>query len=296
MENEKSMEDILNETAQRIRDAQEKSEYKKKIEEQTQKINELKEKLQEQKKENNPVYQFFKKITNKKTRITQQQIKTQEYVEINRQKLLKQDYDNAQELQLKHAQITRDLKTKTYTIENGRINAINLSEQQLTEIPPQIYQLDQLQELYIQRNQITTIPDEIIRLKELKKIDLSQNRIKKMNKNIEKLTELQELNLNNNRLTEISYSITNLSQLRKLELADNYIKKAPRNIQKLYKLNELNLSSNQIQKIPRILPKLPALKKVYLCDTPIKIIDNLKILDRLKEKGITCYYTPTKRN
>ncbi len=104
-----------------------------------------------------------------------------------------------------------------------------------------IYQLYNLEELYLDYDNLAEIPKEI-----------------------GLLINLRNLYLNENRLTEIPQEISFLINLQKLDLSYNYLTKIPKEIGKLTNLQKLNLSGNQLTTIPKEMGNLTNLKELYL--------------------------------
>lgn len=120
---------------------------------------------------------------------------------------------------------------------------LDLAGMELTELPPEIGKLTQLESLILGKfdreksksigNQLTDLPSEI-----------------------EKLTSLTNLSLSKNQITEIPVVIGKLTSLTNLDLSKNQITKIPSAIGKLVNLNVLDLSKNKITEIPVAISKL----------------------------------------
>ena len=91
---------------------------------------------------------------------------------------------------------------------------LDLSCNQLTEIPKEIGNLYKLQELNLSSNKLTEIPKEIGNLQNLQELNLSFNKLKEIPKEIGNLHELQRLYLSYNQLKEIPNEIRNISGLK----------------------------------------------------------------------------------
>ncbi|MBS3028828.1 MAG: leucine-rich repeat domain-containing protein [Dolichospermum sp. DET50] len=146
---------------------------------------------------------------------------------------------------------------------------LDLSRQELTEIPEAIAKLTNLTQLDLRDNQITEIPEEIAKLTNLTQLDLSNNKITEIPEAIAKLTNLTQLYLRDNKITEIPEAIAKLTNLTQLYLRYNQITEIPEVIAKLTNLTQLYLSYNQITEIPEVIAKLTNLTQLDLSNNQI---------------------------
>jgi internalin A len=146
---------------------------------------------------------------------------------------------------------------------------LDLSRQELTEIPEAIAKLTNLTQLDLRDNQITEIPEEIAKLTNLTQLDLSNNKITEIPEAIAKLTNLTQLYLRSNKITEIPEAIAKLTNLTQLYLRYNQITEIPEVIAKLTNLTQLYLSYNQITEIPEVIAKLTNLTQLDLSNNQI---------------------------
>lgn len=100
------------------------------------------------------------------------------------------------------------------------VKNLNVSFNQLTNIN-QINELKTAKIIDLSNNQIEEIPAEIHHLKSLKMLDLSNNKIKALPKTITGLNKLEELNLENNQVGSLPPYIYRLRKLKVLNLAGN---------------------------------------------------------------------------
>ena len=110
---------------------------------------------------------------------------------------------------------------KKYNI--NETTELNLSGNQIKEIPKEIQYLTQLTELYFGRNQITEIPKEIQYLTQLTELRLWGNKIKEIPKEIQYLTQLTYLSLSSNQIKEIPLEIIHLRNLNYFHYSNNPI-------------------------------------------------------------------------
>ncbi len=180
---------------------------------------------------------------------------------------------------------------------------LDLSGQELTELPVEIGKLQQLESLilgkkvegyeevkgrYLEKvsgNNLKTLPLELLGLPNLRKLDISGNPLESIPDVVTQILHLEELILIRVELTEIPDAIANLTNLRQLQLNDNQITQIPEAIAKLPNLTQLDLSYNQITQIPEAIAKLTNLTQLILSDNQItqipEAIANLTNLTQL---------------
>jgi internalin A len=160
---------------------------------------------------------------------------------------------------------------------------LKLTGQNLTEIPTEVFQIQNLTSLYLGNNQIVEIPDMIAQLKNLEVLHLSRNQIVKIPDAIIQLQNLTWLNLSRNQIVEIPDAITQLENLTWLNLDNNQIVKIPDTITQLENLTWLNLDNNQIVKVPDEIIELRNLKKLDISNNKItEILKPIKYLSTIE--------------
>ncbi len=136
--------------------------------------------------------------------------------------------------------------------------SLDLTGEQLTELPAEIGQLTNLEELHLLDNQLTELPAEI-----------------------GQLTNLQVLALTKNQLTELPAEIGQLSNLQRLYLDINQLTELPAEIGQLTNLEELHLNRNQLTELPAEIGQLTNLKRLYVDDNPLPD-DALRTIEELQ--------------
>lgn len=107
-------------------------------------------------------------------------------------------------------------------IEKPSGNKLDLSGQQLTKVPEDVFRQTNLEELDLSNNQLTgALPGEIRFLQNLKILKASDNLMTGVPAEIGQLKNLKILNLANNQLTGLPYELGNLKNLVTFDLSGN---------------------------------------------------------------------------
>ena len=161
--------------------------------------------------------------------------------------------------------MTKDeLLAKIQQAKEDKRTRLNLSEQKITELPPEIGQLITLQELNLSFNQLKSLPPEIGQLHSLKELDLKFNKFSRLPSEIGQLSALQELKLSFNQLNNLPPEIGQLLNLQWLYLGNNQLNNLPSEIGQLYALRSLELNNNQLSNLPPEIGQLYALQGLEL--------------------------------
>ncbi len=136
--------------------------------------------------------------------------------------------------------------------------------------------LKNLTTLQLQENRLTTLPPEIGNLNRLTSLNLSLNQLVKLPSEIGKLDKLREIFLTGNRLISLPEEFGNLAELIYLYLGKNRLKALPANFTKLEKLESLNLNENLFTTIPKELShnKLERLQFLQFEGNPLKFVSD----------------------
>ncbi|ORX73445.1 hypothetical protein BCR32DRAFT_210914, partial [Anaeromyces robustus] len=131
---------------------------------------------------------------------------------------------------------------------------INLSHRNLTEIPPDIFIMYQLEEIDISNNQLTEITPFISKIISLKKLNIKNNKLKSLPISLWDLPELEELIMDGNLLpclpSEVKSDNTFVKPIKsflisgrnRLPISDNKIKE-------IFGICKVNLKKNIISLI-----------------------------------------------
>ncbi|MEN5195543.1 leucine-rich repeat domain-containing protein [Sphingobacterium faecium] len=164
---------------------------------------------------------------------------------------------------------------------------IDLSNQNLKEIPKYVITNRNLKELNISGNNFTELPKELFSLRHLKKLDISNNKISTIYADIAKLQKLEVLNLNKNLLKALPNQLFILKKLTKLLLNGNQIGQINTNIDSLQELRYLALSNNNLIEFPKEILKLKKLERLWLNNNKFHTIPLKDLKDELPNlKGL----------
>ena len=167
--------------------------------------------------------------------------------------------------------------------------SLDLSNQGITELPPEIGRLTHLKKLILGRNKLSSFPAEIRHLTDLTTLDLTSNQFSVFPDEIVELVNLTELYLSANDLTEISSKISNLTKLETLYLNANKLTAIPHEISKLTNLLRLDLSGNQLSGLPHEIAMLTHLEGLDINGNPLPIPFEISSLVYESEKIINYY-------
>jgi len=157
---------------------------------------------------------------------------------------------------------------------NNNITKLNLSYNELTELPKEIGKLSQLTYLNLSYNKLTELPKEIGNLTQLTQLYLHNNNLTELPKEICNLTQLTSLDLSHNKLTQLPKEICNLTQLTELYLYNNKLTHLPVEIGQLSQLTYLDLSNNNLTELPLEIINLTRLKCFIYYDNPLENLLN----------------------
>jgi internalin A len=140
-----------------------------------------------------------------------------------------------------------EIPPKTWYLQ---LTELNLENNNLTSLPPQLANLTYLERLILNGNDLSSLPPEIARLSKLEGLFLHENQLNSLPPEIGTLLHLQVLTLNNNLLDSLPSEIGNLRNLERLNLANNQFTSLPPEIGTLGNLQRLDLSTNQLSSLP----------------------------------------------
>lgn len=166
-----------------------------------------------------------------------------------------------------------------------RLQVLELTGNDLTELPARIGQLKNLRELRADANRIERLPPTFDELTNLVVLSLSQNFLESLPPQIDRLTRLRSIYLGGNRLRALPRQIGNLPSLVFLHLTGNRLLELPAEMGRLGALRRLWLGFNDLVKLPPEIGDLSALTDLDLDDNKLISLPsefgNLRSLERL---------------
>ncbi|MCO5587820.1 hypothetical protein L7F22_041773 [Adiantum nelumboides] len=143
--------------------------------------------------------------------------------------------------------------------------SLDLSKNQLKNLPSSIGDLENLEVLDLQSNQLSSLPDAIGLLGNLKVLIVSGNMLMALPERLEDCRKLVDLIAGFNQLAHLSPRFGHdLSSLENLCLHSNKLSFLPPSVSKLKRLKVLDLHFNSIKSLPSSLGNLLSLEKLNL--------------------------------
>lgn len=161
------------------------------------------------------------------------------------------------------------------------LEELNVYYGKLNQLPEWIGQLSSLKTLTIQSCQLSTIPESIGKLKNLVYLSVGYNQLRSIPESIGELSQLLSLNLRSNLLQTLPESIGKLTKLQTLYLPSNQLTALPESIGGLIDLPELWVASNQLKGLPESIGKLKKLKRIHLYRNHLQSLP--KSIEQLQE-------------
>ncbi|MEH2231546.1 MAG: COR domain-containing protein [Nostoc sp.] len=145
-----------------------------------------------------------------------------------------------------------------------KATVLDLTNNQLSSLPPEICQLSSLVRLSLDNNQLSSLPSEICQLSSLVRLSLDNNQLSSLPSEICQLSSLTTLYLHKNQLSSLPLEICQLSNLIRLDFSSNQLSSLPPEISQLSNLTTLYLGNNQLSSLPPEISQLSNLTTLYL--------------------------------
>jgi len=138
------------------------------------------------------------------------------------------------------------------------LEILNLSDNQLTDLPADLSRLHHLRVIFCSGNRFTHLPEVLGRCPNLEMIGFRTNAIETLSP-AALPPGLRWLVLTDNRLSRLPAEIGQRKRLQKLMLAGNRLTELPEEMRELKGLELLRLSANRFEALPDFIPSLPRL-------------------------------------
>ncbi|CAK1702466.1 leucine-rich repeat-containing protein kinase family protein [Vibrio crassostreae] len=166
------------------------------------------------------------------------------------------------------------------------LEILDLSGNQLSELPQELAQLTNLRIIFASNNLFTHLPDVLGSLPKLEMIGFKTNQIKTVSE--ESLpAQLRWLILTDNAIEVLPNSLGERPKLQKLALAGNQLRALPESMEDLSNLELVRLSANQLTEFPEFLIKLPKLAWLAFAGNPF--CKHPSSLDSVPAVSSQCY-------
>jgi hypothetical protein len=149
-----------------------------------------------------------------------------------------------------------------------RLQRLDLSENYLSTLPPELGELRELRVLDLFANRLASIPESSLTAPGLTRLDLARNRLSSLPDSVGKLNELRELDVAANRLSLLREAAVP-NGLTKLDLTANEIVSLPDVFGSMAHLRELIADDNRITYLPADVSSSQSLRLLSLRDNPI---------------------------
>ncbi|XP_066270599.1 leucine-rich repeat and IQ domain-containing protein 4-like [Branchiostoma lanceolatum] len=141
------------------------------------------------------------------------------------------------------------LREQMYTGGNPVVAALNLQGRALHSLPDELFNLTEVQHLYIADNLLTSLPEDLVNLSELVRLDANRNKLRTFPEVLLKMSQLEDLNLGENGFNSLPSDIGKLIKLKKLWLKNLNLTTLPIAVCFLRNLRILNLHGNSLNSL-----------------------------------------------
>ncbi|KAF2070625.1 hypothetical protein CYY_008064, partial [Polysphondylium violaceum] len=152
------------------------------------------------------------------------------------------------------------------------ITKLNLNDNVIKEIPPDIYKLRSLKIFWVNNNKITTVPDEVGLLAELEDFQIDGNQVHRLNKVFFELKKVTDISMSRNHLKEIPTDFSSFTTLKSLALENNELTALPGTMSSMVNLKTLNVGQNNIEYIFNDFSNMPALTSLTLFGNRLAVL------------------------
>jgi Leucine-rich repeat (LRR) protein len=146
---------------------------------------------------------------------------------------------------------------------------IFLNDDALSQLPNELFEMQNVIFLYLNHNRFDAIPPNIARMRGLQGMYFTGNRIARIPPEVFTMTWLRKLQVSRNRLSELPEAIGNLTNLIHLNLSENAIPGLPDSVARLTKLRVCDFSDNRIARLPEGFGQVRILYQLRVRNNPL---------------------------
>ncbi|KAL0275499.1 UNVERIFIED_CONTAM: hypothetical protein PYX00_003329 [Menopon gallinae] len=177
---------------------------------------------------------------------------------------IKQHYDTAHKtgvFKLSQQKLT-EFPVRLFELKSV-LRTLDLSENKIILIPPDIGLFENLKHLKLNKNRISALPENICKLKKLESLSVCDNELKGIPNSFSQLAHLKQVHLSGNNLSEFPIAFRGLKMLDLLDLSRNKITCVPDEVIQIHAV-EIILNQNQISSLSEQIAGCPRLKTLRL--------------------------------
>lgn len=167
---------------------------------------------------------------------------------------------------LTHLELHNMYKTTVLPKSMGKLRKLkylSIKHTALSDLPPSMKRLQQLEELVLVYNKFTALPAVINKLKGLKKLNISSNKIKETPEFSSRLKQLESIDLGYNKITNFPTTTLQLPTLQELILTRNPLQ-IPQSLgNHNSSIQSIDIGYCGLTRFPTALASLPELKELY---------------------------------
>ena len=168
------------------------------------------------------------------------------------------------------------------------IEVLDLSDNELAELPEGLKNLKQLTTLVLSGNKLEELPRIVCQLKTLKTLEAAYNTISRLPDSISNLHQLTTLNMSYNELEEIPEELCQLKKLTTLDITSNPIKRIATEITNLRLLSTFRMGGTTLRELPSFLCQLKRLVNLDVSRNEIsKLPETLSSLSQLQTLNLS---------
>ncbi|CAJ0947015.1 unnamed protein product, partial [Mesorhabditis belari] len=161
----------------------------------------------------------------------------------------------------------------------GKLRVFEARNNMIEDFPDSMSLLTNIEVFNVAGNHLTVFPTVCLEMLKLRQLYLGGNHISELPFGIGTLTQLEVLYLGGNQLIEIPATIGHLKALCNLNLSDNVLESLPSTVAECQELELLSLHNNKIRTLPTGIIKLRNLAQLSLRGNPLvaEFVSNIQL-------------------